>query len=70
MLFTLGLLAGFRFLTLLLFLFLLTLELFRALALHKVEMQWADLRLTQKLLIACHEPFHFLQQRLQLFFPS
>ena len=36
-----------------------TLELFGSLALHKVEMQRSDFRLTQKLLIACHEPFHF-----------
>ncbi len=61
MLVTLGLLAGILFLTLslLLFLLLLTLELFGSLALHKVEMQRSDFRLTQKLLIACHEPFHF-----------
>ena len=61
--FTLGLLAGLRFLALLLFLFLLTLELFGSLAFHKVEMERADFRLTQKIQIARHEPFHFLQAR-------
>ena len=50
MLVTLGLLANLRFLSfaLLLFLFLLTLERFGSLALHKVEMERADFRLTQK----------------------
>ena len=63
MLFTLGLLEGLRFLT---FAFLLALELFGSLAFHKIEMERADFRLTQKIQIACHEPFHFLQLGLQL----
>ena len=65
-LFTRGLLVGFQFLSLLLFLFLLTLELFGLLAFHKVEMERADFRLTQKIQIARHESLHFLQLCLQL----
>lgn len=67
---TLSLLLGLSLLAfaLLLLLFLLTLKLFGPLAFHEVYVQRSDFRLTQKLLIACHEPFHFLQQRLQFLF--
>ena len=50
------------------FLFLLTLELFGAPALHELDMKRPDFRQKQKLPIARHDSLHFLQLILQLLF--